>query len=161
MSSTRTTDISQLLEPSSIRIALEGASKDAVIDALVDVLRGHPAVDSIEAVRRAVKAREAVMSTGVGKGLALPHAKTDAVRETVGAFAITQQGIDYGAIDSEPVRLVLLLVGPEADKSQHIKILGRISRLVGRSDVREELLAAASPEAVIRALRAGEATLRG
>ena len=160
MPTTSTTEINQLLTPDRIRIALPETSKSDAIDALVDVLAGHPSIDSIEAVRRAIFEREKMMSTGVGKGLGLPHAKTDAAQETIAAFATTQHPVDFGAIDDEPVRLLLLLVGPEADKSQHIKILGRISRLVSRDDLRGNLVEASSPDDVLRLLKDGEADLR-
>lgn len=160
MPTATTADIHQLLRPSTVRIGLPGATKEEVINELVDLLEGHDAVSSIETVREAVFEREQVMSTGVGKMLGLPHAKTDAARETVAAFATTAEPIDFGAIDDEPVRLLFLLVGPEADKSRHIKILGRISRLVSRDAVREALLEVESPEEVITILKEGEAKLR-
>lgn len=161
MPTTQTTDINQLLAPDRVRIGLPGTSKREVIDALIDVLKGHPSISSLEAVRSAIFEREEKMSTGVGKGLGLPHAKTPAASETVAAFATTDKPVDFGAVDDVPVRLLLLLVGPEEHKSQHIKILGRISRLVSRDSMRERLVEADSPETVIRVLREGEAELRG
>jgi mannitol/fructose-specific phosphotransferase system IIA component (Ntr-type) len=112
-------------------------------------------------VRSAIFEREQMMSTGVGKGLGLPHAKTSAATETVAAFATTAEPVDFGAIDDEPVRLLLLVVGPEEHKSQHVKILGRISRLVSRDGLRERLVNATTPETIIEILRKGEAELRG
>lgn len=161
MPTTQTTEINQLLTPERVRIGLPGTEKPEVIDALVDLLAGNEAIDNLEAVRTAIFEREKKMSTGVGKGLGLPHAKTAAATETVAAFATTEEPVDFGAVDDVPVRLLLLLVGPEDQKSQHVKILGRISRLVSRDSLRERLVAAESPETVIRALREGEAELRG
>lgn len=160
MPTTSTTEINQLLSPDRIRIGLPGTSKKDVINQLVDVLSGHERIDSIEAVRRAIFARETMMSTGVGKGLGLPHAKTDAVQETIAVFATMETPVDFGAIDNQPVHLMLLLVGPEKDKSSHIKILGRISRLVSRDELRSQLVAAETPEDVLELLKAGEADLR-
>lgn len=160
MPTTQTTKINHLLSPDRIEIELPGRSKADVINALVDLLRGHEAISSLEAVRTAIFEREQVMSTGVGKGLGLPHAKTPAALETVAAFATTREPVDFGSIDDMPVRLVLLLVGPESDKSQHIKILGRISRLVSRDAVRQALIDASSPEDILHTLKEGEATLR-
>ena len=161
MPTTQTSEINQLLEPERVRIGLSGTEKSEVINALVDVLAGANAIDDLEAVRNAIFEREKKMSTGVGKGLGLPHAKTSAATETVAAFATTEQPVEFGAVDDVPVRLLLLLVGPEDQKSQHVKILGRISRLVSRDSLRERLLGAESPETVIAALREGEAELRG
>jgi mannitol/fructose-specific phosphotransferase system IIA component (Ntr-type) len=160
MPTTQTTEINQLLDPERVRIGLVGASKTEVIDALVDVLDGNEAIDDLDAVRSAIFEREKKMSTGVGKGLGPPHAKTSAVTDTVAAFATTAEPVDFGAVDDVPVRLLLLLVGPEEHKSRHVKILGRISRLVSRDALRERLLAAESPEAVITTLRDGELALR-
>lgn len=160
MPTAQTTEINQLLRPEQVRIDLPGTSKTEVIDAIVDVLEGHEAIDSLKAVRKAIFDREEMMSTGVGKGLGLPHAKTPAATETVAAFATTAEPVDFGAIDDEPIRLLLLLVGPEEHKSKHIKILGRISRLVSRDSLREQLIAADEPETVIEVLREGEAELR-
>jgi len=161
MPTTQTTEINQLLRPDQVRIGLPGTTKPEVINALVDVLDGHPGVDELEAVRSAIFEREEMMSTGVGKGLGLPHAKSSALTETVAAFATTVEPVDFGAIDNEPIRLLLLLVGPEEHKSQHVKILGRISRLVSRDPLRQQLLDAETPERIIETIRKGEAALRG
>ena len=161
MPTTQTTEINQLLQPEQVRIGLPGSTKAETINAIVDVLEGHECVGSLDAVRSAIFEREKRMSTGVGKGLGLPHAKTSAATETVAAFATTAQPIDFGAIDDEPARLLLLLVGPEKHKSQHVKILGRISRLISRDALRQRLVEAADPKMIIDILREGEAELRG
>ena len=129
------------------------------MNALIDLLKGHPAVNNLEDVRQAVFDREQVMSTGVGKGLGLPHAKTGAVNDTVAAFAVTQNPIDFGAIDSKQVRLLFLLVGNEQAKSQHIKLLSRISRLMNRDAFRDRLLQARTPEELLRIFQEGELQL--
>ena len=152
--------INQLLDPERIRIRLPGGSKPEVIDALIDLLDGEDAIKDLEAVRSAIFEREEKMSTGVGKGLGLPHAKTSAATDTLLAFATTEEPIDFGAVDDVPVRLLLLLVGPEEHKSQHVKILGRISRLISRDSLRQRLLEAESAQTIISTLREGERDLR-
>ena len=161
MPTIQTTKINQLLDPERVRIGLSGTEKSDVIDTLVDVLAGDEAIDSLKAVRTAIFEREQKMSTGVGKGLGLPHAKTPAATDTVAAFATTDEPVDFGAVDDVPVQLLLLLVGPEEHKSQHVKILGRISRLVSRDSLHKRLVEADTPETVIEVLREGEAELRG
>lgn len=152
-------EIHQLLRPETVRVGLPGGTKEDVINNLVDLLAGHEAVRDLEAVRAAVFEREAVMSTGVGKALGLPHAKTPAVTENVAAFAVTQQPVPFGAIDGKPVRLLFLLVGTETAKSQHIKILSRISRLMNRDAFRERLLQTGGPDLILRLFEEGEAQL--
>ncbi len=149
----------QVLTADTIRVDLAGRTKDDVINALLDVVATHPAVIDPEGMRRAVFEREKMMSTGVGKGLGLPHAKTAAVTETVAAFAITADPVDFGAVDDQKVRLVFLLVGTEAAKSEHIKILSRISRLLNRDAFRERLLQARDADEVLALLEEGELQL--
>lgn len=155
------TQLHRLLTPGTVRVGLPGHSKEDVIDALLDLLADHPAVVDPEAMRQAVFQREQVMSTGVGKGLGLPHAKTPAVRETLAAFATTAHSIDFGAIDNQPVHLVFLLIGTEQAKSEHIKILSRVSRLLNRDAFRKELLQAKNPAEVLALLEEGETQLVG
>ncbi len=151
--------IHQLLRPESIRVGLPGETKAQVLEGLIGLLDGHPGVRDVRRVYEAVSDREQVMSTGVGKGLALPHAKTAAVLETVAAFAVTEHPIPFGAIDDQPVRLLFLLIGTEEAKSQHLKILSRISRLMNREAFRDELLHAHDAADVIRIIEQGETEL--
>ena len=153
------TAIHELLVPERVRVGLAGDGKEAVVDALLDLLQDHPAITDLDEVREAVWAREEELSTGVGKGLGLPHAKTSAVTGTAAAFAITDAPVDFAAIDAEPVRLVFLLVGTEAAKSEHIRILSRISRLVSRRPLRKKLMQAENPEDVLGTFAEAEQAL--
>jgi len=148
--------VASLLAPERVRVGLSAAGKEDVIEAMVDLLGEAAAVRDLAQVREAVLAREAVMSTGVGKGLALPHARTNAVAETVAAFAVTAGPVGYGALDGQPVRLVFLLVGPEDERSTHVRLLSRISRLMNREAFRARLLQAPDAEAVLAVFREGE-----
>ncbi len=153
------TEITRLLSPDSIRVGLEGSTKTEILESLILTLEDNPAVLDLDRVREDVLAREGIMSTGVGQGLGLPHAKTSGVSETTAAFAVTAEPIDYRAIDQQPVRLIFLLLGPETSRSQHIKILSRISRLMNREQIRESLLEAATPEEVLDIFSEGELEL--
>ncbi|MEZ4701398.1 MAG: PTS sugar transporter subunit IIA [Rhodothermales bacterium] len=142
-------EIAQLLTPHTVSVHLPGETKGDVLDHLMALLQGDERVLDFESVRRAVLAREAIMSTGVGKGLALPHAKTSAVSGIVAAFATTASPVPYDAIDDEPVRLLFLLVGPEHAKSEHIKTMSRVSRLMNEAGFRARLLTAKSTAEII------------
>lgn len=155
----RSSDLKDLLSRRTVRVGLAGNSKDEIVGALVEVLERFPEIRDLDKVREAVLDREAVMSTGVGKGLALPHAKTSAVSGTVAAFAVTEKPIEWGAIDNEPVRLVFMLVGTEAARSQHIRVLSRVSRLMNRDDFRTRLLDAHTADDVIEAFEEGDLAL--
>lgn len=152
--------VTDLLAPERVRVGLPAESKDEVLEAVMDLLRGARGVHDLGRVREAVHARETVMSTGVGKGLALPHARTDAVTDTVAALAVTAGPVDYAALDGQPVRLVFLLVGPEEERSTHVRLLSRISRLMNRDAFRARLLQTHDAAAVLAAVREGEEGMR-
>ena len=153
------TEITKLLRPGSICVGLRGATKDEILESMLDTIEDHPAVIDLEKVREDVASREKIMSTGVGQGLGLPHAKTAGVTETMAVFAVTEEPIEFRAIDDEPVRLLFMLLGPETSRSQHIKVLSRISRLMNRHQIRDALLAARSPDEVVEILSDGELDL--
>jgi fructose-specific phosphotransferase system IIA component len=150
--------IVDLLSESVVRTNLPGTSKNEVINAIVDLAAMQDRVLDKEKVREAIFEREKIMSTGVGAGFAIPHAKSDAVSDIVAAFAITAQPIDYQSLDDQPVRIVFLLVGRENMVGPHIKLLSRISRLMNNEEFRTRLLEAASPKDVLEIFRKEEAT---
>ena len=150
--------ISNILEEKDILTNLRGRSKEDVINALVNLVAQSPRVLDREKVRTAIFEREKIMSTGVGNGFAIPHGKTDAVTDTVAAFAVTAEPIDYQSLDEKPVRLVFLLVGKDNMVGPHIKLLSRISRLMNREEFRNKLLAAQSPQEVTETFRQEEAS---
>ncbi len=152
-------EIAQLLTSRTVRVHLPGTTKEEVLDHLLGLLKNDPRIDNFEQVREAVLAREVVMSTGVGKGLALPHARTQGVDRVAAAFATSAQPVPYDAIDGEPVRMLFLLIGPENARSEHIKAMSRISRLMNEAVFREQLLAATSAEAIIALFQESERNL--
>lgn len=144
MSTSDTLSLVSILSPETVVIGLGGDSKTEVIEGIVSLLEGVAAVNDLDGVLSDVLAREELMSTGVGMGLGVPHARTDAVSETVAALAVTRNPVDFDSVDHEPVRLLFLLVGPKEDRSRHVRLLGRLTRLVSNTDFRSRLLAAAT-----------------
>ncbi|HEU0052613.1 MAG TPA: PTS sugar transporter subunit IIA [Longimicrobium sp.] len=149
--------LSELLNAARVRVPLAGASKDAVLEELVGVLREAGVVADAEPVLRAVREREKVLSTGIGSGVAIPHGKSDAIPELTLAAGVTREPIDFESLDGRPTSLFFLLVGPESEAGAHVKALSRISRLVRRDAFRERLAAAASPDEFLAVLVEAEA----
>ena len=149
--------VSDLLKTEFIIADLKNDKKEDVINELIDLFVNDPRVEDIEKVRSAVLDREKVMSTGVGKGFGIPHGKTNAITEIIGAFGKTSNDIDYDALDGNPVHLVFLLVGKDNLVSTHIKLLSRISRLMNKDDFRERLMHASSSEQILRLFQEEEA----
>ncbi len=141
--------VTELLNPGVIISDLKGNKKEDVINELIDLLKDDNRVQDIEKVRDAVLDREKIMSTGVGKGFAIPHGKTNSITDIVAAFGKTKRPIDYNALDNQPVHLVFLLVGKDNLVSKHIKLLSRISRMMNKDDFRSKLLDARSVEEIL------------
>jgi fructose-specific phosphotransferase system IIA component len=150
--------ISDLLTEELVVTNLDGNSKDDIINAIVEVVATSPKVLDKEKVRAAVFERETIMSTGVGDGFAIPHGKTDAVSDIVGAFAVTAEPIDYESLDEKPVRLVFLLVSKANMVGPHIKLLSKISRLMNKADFRNKLLDVKTSKDIIEMFKQEEAT---
>jgi len=135
------------LPPDLIQVPLEAADKTEAITTLVDLLAQHGHTDARDQLLRAVIEREAQRTTGIGRGFAIPHAKCDAVKHLVVAFGRTAEGIDFGAVDEQPVRLIALLASPTNATSLHIQALAKLSRLVTKATVMEALLSAPDAKA--------------
>jgi len=133
--------ISGILNPESIRIQLKNTSKEGVISELLDLIP-IPAenVEQKSEYLTALMEREELFSTGVGEGVAIPHAKVDLPGKIFISLGMSSQGVDFNSIDNKPVRILfLMLAGIDADKL-HLKVLARISRLMNRQEIRDNLM---------------------
>ncbi|MCA0448136.1 MAG: PTS sugar transporter subunit IIA [Bacteroidetes bacterium] len=145
--------ISTILQPQYIRHDLVAGSKDEVIQAMLDVIQIHPNILDMEKVKTSVFEREKIMSTGVGKGFAIPHGKSEGVTDIVAALAILKNPIDFQSLDGEPVKLVVLLAARDSMVNLHIKLLSRISRLMNKDEFRESLLSASSSDELFKLIQ--------
>ncbi len=132
--------ICDILRLDKIVPSLKSKSKRDIINELVDLFADDDRVTDLEKVKASVWEREKIMSTGVGKGFAIPHVKTDAVEEIVAAFGKLSSPIDFEALDGKPVNLIFLLIGKENLVGPHIKLLSRISRMMNNDKFRNKLL---------------------
>ncbi len=149
--------ITDILTEQFVRTNLAGSTKDEVLNAMIEIASSSDRVMDKSKVRDAILEREKIMSTGVGSGFAIPHGKTDAISDIVGAFAVTSQPIDYKSLDDQPVRIIFLLVGRDNMVGPHIKLLSRISRLMNKEDFRKKLLEAATPQEILELFKQEEA----
>ncbi|MCZ7555910.1 MAG: PTS sugar transporter subunit IIA [Bacteroidia bacterium] len=145
--------ITSILTEDLIKVNIPGDTKEDVINAIIDLAAKSQKIKDLEKVRQAIFEREKIMSTGVGKGFAIPHGKTDAVTDIVAAFGVTEKAIDYQSLDHEPVRLLFLLIGKDSLVGAHIKLLSRISRLMNKEELRSKLLQAGSSAEILTVLK--------
>ncbi|MCI0449007.1 MAG: PTS sugar transporter subunit IIA [Chlorobi bacterium] len=141
--------ISDILSTDVIAVNMGVADKDDSIKKIINLAANSKKILDLDKVSQTIFEREKLVSTGVGKGFAIPHSKTDAISDIVAAFAITKEPIDFDSIDGEPVRFIFLLVGKENLLNTHIKLLSRISRLMNKDEFRDKLLEAKSSEEVL------------
>ncbi|RMH63148.1 MAG: PTS sugar transporter subunit IIA [Calditrichaeota bacterium] len=142
--------LSEYLTPEHIRVPLTSATRDEAIRELITLL--SPELKDAEKAYQAVLAREKIMTTGVGNGVAIPHCKNEACTDFSLALGIHPDGLDFNAVDQKPVHIIVLLIGPENNPAQHIKLLSRVSRLLNNKAFREELLRAPDAAAISAAL---------
>jgi len=136
------------LKPEAIRIHLRAVNKQEVIEKLVDVLVSTYRLTHRQEILNAILEREALMSTGVGKGVGIPHGKVDRVQEVIGSLAILSPGVEFGSPDGLPVQIAILLVASTKETGPHIRALALISRMLQDEKIREGLIQAESPKQV-------------
>lgn len=107
---------------------LEATGKEAVIDELIVALIRSGVINSAEETRKAVWDRETTMSTGMQHGIAVPHGRTDAVKELVCAVGLKPGGIEFGSLDGEPARIILLTVSPKSAPAPHVQFMAQIAQ---------------------------------
>jgi len=149
--------LTELINPQAVTTRLRAQTKRDAIAELVDLLESAHGIDSYGEVLDRVLRREAMMSTGIGNGVAIPHGKAKLVDRMVAACGVSPEGIEFESADGEPARLFILLVAPESGGALHVKVLANISRLLKEESVRQSLREAPNAEAFVAALRAAEA----
>lgn len=140
--------LDRILSPDLVSLAEPPAEKRAVIEHLLELAVEAGRVSDREQALEDLLAREEETSTGVGKGIGIPHAKTTGAREPTVAFTRSREGVDFGAPDGEPATLLFMILVPEGGNSEHLEILSSLSRALMNEHVREDLHTAESPKEV-------------
>lgn len=148
------TDI--LVREASI-LDLKSSVKDDLLAEMAGALAAaEPALEA-DSLLGVLREREALQSTGIGEGVAIPHGKVEGLDRLVAAFARSTEGVDFDSIDGQPTQLLFLLVVPEQSGGQHLKALARISRFFRDASFREKLLGAGDLEEIFRAIEEEDA----
>jgi fructose-specific phosphotransferase system IIA component len=148
--------ISDILTEDVLALRMEAKDKTDAINRMVDLANMSGKITDVEKVRAVVFEREKLVSTGVGKGFAIPHGKSDDISDIVAAFAVLAEPIDFDSIDSEKVVFIFLLVGKDSMLNTHIKLLSRISRLMNKDEFRSNLLKAQSTAELLQIFKTEE-----
>jgi PTS system nitrogen regulatory IIA component len=138
-------DIGSLLERGAVGARLSAATKRQALGAVAE-LAGRQLNIPPAQILEALTEREALGSTGVGQGIALPHARLAGLDRIHGVFVRLDQPVDFGAVDDQPVDLMFALLAPLDANTQHLRALARVSRLLRQADLRSQLRQARSPD---------------
>lgn len=149
--------IVDLLKKQSIDLNAAVADKTAAIGHLVDLMEAGGNLNNKELYKECVLAREAEGSTGIGEGIAIPHAKTEAVNEPGLASMIVRDGVDYESLDDEPAHLFFMIAAPAGGADVHLEVLSRLSRMLMDDDFRDALMQAKTPEEYLSTIDKAEA----
>ena len=141
--------LSKFCDESLVLFNLKATSKDEVIEELVETISTSKMVKDQDGLLNDVKERENLVTTGVGYGVAFPHAKTRAVKGIVIAFGRSTEGIEFDAMDHKPVNLFFLIAAPEDAIGAHLNVMARLSFLMKSESNRKKLMEAASPGDVL------------
>jgi PTS system nitrogen regulatory IIA component len=139
--------LSEFLAPDAVSVNLHASCKREALALLAEKASGLTGV-SASAIRQALMEREQLGSTGVGRGVAIPHGKIEGLGKIVGLFAKLDQPVDFEAVDDQPVDLVFVLLAPLDATAAHLKALAKVSRLLRDERIRDALRGAATPEAL-------------
>jgi len=137
----------------TIVLDVDDTDRDAVIRRLAGLMSATGRVLDEDAVVRAALDRELISTTGIGEGIAIPHAKCDGATEPVLAFARSQAGVDWNSLDEAPAHLIFMIAVPEAAAgTEHLKVLAQLSRSLMKPSFRASIEMAATPAEVLEAL---------
>ena len=143
--------LASLLTPQQVILDLQGEVCEEATAAIVDHLIAKKLLDAglRDEVLQSLKEREQQISTGIGSGVAIPHAFSDSVDQVVAAFARSKDGVDFEALDNAPVNFVILFIVPKKEYNLHLQALAAIARMFNNCEVRQQLQEAATIENVL------------
>lgn len=148
--------LASLLAPEQIVPRMRSKERWSAIVELVEVLVSIKRIQEgdRDSILAALKQREETMSTGIGFGIAIPHATSDRVQEVVVAFGRSPEGIEFESLDNQPVRLIVLFISPKNEYQQHLRTLAAIAKQLNDRSVREQLSLAEDASAIQRVFEA-------
>lgn len=147
--------LASLLSENQIAPELQAEERWGAIEELVDLLVGCGRLNASNRadVLHSIRQREETMSTGIGLGIAIPHASSDLVTEVVAAFGRSTKGVEFDSVDSQPVSFIVLFLVPKDQFQTHLRTLAAIAKFLNDRTVREELTGATSAEAILEVFR--------
>lgn len=139
--------------PAERVVFLKATTKEGALREMVAVAAREPEVGDEAKLLEAILEREKIMSTGIGLGIAVPHAKVPFVSDFIVSFGKAPEGLQFNSLDGNPVQFVVLIVGPEGEQERYLQLLARITLKLKEQSVRRQLDEAMDVDAILAALR--------
>ena len=147
-----TITLENIIPPERVGL-LEARTKDDALKELVGIVASAPEVTDLEALLAAIHAREKIMSTGIGLGIAVPHAKILSVTDFVVGFGKAREGLDFNSLDGKPVHFIVMIAGPDSQQDRYLQLLARITLKLKDAGVRRRLDEANDVNGILAALK--------
>ncbi|MDP6778157.1 MAG: PTS sugar transporter subunit IIA [Candidatus Latescibacteria bacterium] len=148
--------LSEALASDRIELNLKSTEKRQAIEEMVRVMRGSVDLPNAEDILECVLEQEAIETSGVERGVAIPHARCPKIEGVTAALGISRSGLDFESLDGEPVQLVFLILSSESSMASYMSVLSRTARIFDREDNRERVLAAQDAEEIMALVREQE-----
>ncbi|WP_373205157.1 PTS sugar transporter subunit IIA [Clostridium tertium] len=142
-------ELKDLIKESTIKLQLDAKDKNSVLDEMIKLLVDDNVVTDKNKFKEDILAREELSNTGIGFEIAIPHAKSKAVKEARIAIGITNNGIDYGSIDGQDIKMIFMIAVSEDQSDLHLKALANLSRKLMHDEFRESILNAKTEKEII------------
>ncbi|MHC4135261.1 MAG: PTS sugar transporter subunit IIA [Planctomycetota bacterium] len=139
--------------PAARTVLLDAENKDDALRELAAVVAGAPEVNDADGLLEAIFERERIMSTGIGLGIAIPHAKIPSVTDFVVGFGKVRGGLDFNSLDGKPVHFIVMIAGPHDQQERYLQLLARITLKLKDAAVRRRLSEADDMEGILEALK--------
>jgi PTS system fructose-specific IIC component/PTS system nitrogen regulatory IIA component len=143
----------EVFPPEFIKVDLDAEDKDEAFEELVDHFCQAEKSNAREEILDALREREAKMSTGIHKGIAIPHGKTNVLENVRGVLGISRKGVDYDALDGQPVYLLFMVIAPQKDSEKHLRILKRLAELLENPQFYIDLQSQKDPQSACKIIK--------
>ncbi|MDD3823648.1 MAG: PTS sugar transporter subunit IIA [Sphaerochaetaceae bacterium] len=141
--------IKQILSPAVVSTSLKSSTKEEIIRELLDLLVSAGYVSDKDEVFAALMERERKMSTGIQHGVAIPHAKTKAVKNLVACIGLKPEGVDFNSLDGQPSRIFIMTLSPIDRVGPHVQFLAEVSMVIKTEEARAKILQAKTAQEVL------------
>jgi PTS system fructose-specific IIC component len=148
--------LSDALAPERIELNLTCTEKIQAIEEMVSLIDRSVSISDPEAVLKRILDQEAIKSTGIEKGVAIPHARFNEIDGVVAALGIVRSDLDFQSLDEQPVHLIFLILSSEASMSAYLSVLGRTARIFHDEEMKACVMEATSPDEVMDLIRSHE-----